>query len=238
MKTARILKINSTDNPFAEAFGMYSQRTINLMGQVGVIDKVNTTWSVNRSKALHDRNDGIFFVEDRYSFRPEEPEQLEKLKTYIYNSLVAQGVESFESYLKGLVKIIVKEKLGEPVLPNLKNAMRTNKERLKFIKNYLEPLDNWTKRYFPGYFEIFVVLEQTRHIIIHANQIIKLKENEIDIRKNKLFSQYFSTIENDGEIRLSITKENACNTMEELYQFAYILFDALSSKHKVPVAIY
>jgi len=202
-----------------------------------VIEKIKTTWSSGRSKTLEDRNNQIFFIENKYFFNSEEPEHLEFIKSYIYNSLVAQGIESFESYLKNLVRIIIKENLGEKTLVNLKNALRTNKERLKFIKDYLEPLDNWTNSAFEVYTPIFEVLEEARHIIVHSDQIIKAKENGTDIRKKPFFERYFKTLEKDRVVRISIEYQDANFSMEDLSQFSYVLFDSLSLKHGVPISI-
>ena len=232
MAKVKFLKNNQDENRFSNDLEKFLRRQLHLKGNLSVIQHLDTKWNVSMGIPLRIIDGPSVLFEEMYRFFPYDEQQLPLIKAYLYNILLSQCVENFETYLKNIFGSILDSKLECQISQQLnRRAFGNNSEIIKLIKFYLSPIDISIElaRILP----IFLLLEQVRHVTTHSDQIIK-DQNWI---QSSPFNDYFTTQTTKGETRIIIDYKKAEILNSEISQLGFEFFNLLSEKHSYPIKI-
>lgn len=224
MKIQRLKPPN--ENDFATIFNEFIQRQLHLKGSMRVIERFQVTWNVSMGAPFTVDQSTVIY-DKLFRFDHEGGEDLDYLKTYLINGLLAQCIESAETYFKNLLEMILDKELNFEISTMLnRRVLGTNAEIIKILEAYVNPKESneEIKRIKP----IFDMLEQVRHLVVHSDQVIKSSSL---IGSNVQFNKYFELKMVKGKCRLIIDASNAEILSAEVAQFGFEFYRLLSEKH-------
>lgn len=236
-------------NPLSKIIDSYLSRQVYLDGINYVVKEIEED-RMHLSSLLP-----ICYIDDRninhwqtFEIHPDNRQQkIYELKSYFYMNSIAQTEENFETYLKKTVELI-KEKIARPIKSkNLLNRFislfkksklqqrEDNRTRLKFIKEFLEVDTLYENESdFEEAYKLFLLVENIRHITVHAKMI--LKESNKKINKNeKQFQRYFAIRSINGENVVTVEYHPTYALLQKINELAYLIFRELSKELSFPI---
>jgi hypothetical protein len=225
----RSLYNNGVKNPFFDSADVFFERQITLIVQTRMINFINKFPSFDIRNAIYDE-DGVLTETDHIV---ESENEINDLKSRINLLGISLSVENFETIVKEFINQILKIKFNDnTAFEDFKSTHRTNLERLKFLKKYSQQITTeYSKEQVINYHNTFIVSEQIRHITIHADQIIKEKDNHI--KTYLLFDEYFTTSPHPKGQKIILNGDNAEIIIEKISSLGLILFKALCKEHGI-----
>lgn len=229
IRTASVLLNNQAENPFFEILDEFLDRQLFLNSSITVALNWRYESDIEFSHVYYGTDNKLMFHRYINRITPQSTSELERHKNMFFLTLVAQSVESIETFLKRVTAQILNAKLG-PSSKLLRNKFRTNKERFDFITSYCPLIHKYITEEprYKDHYDAYFLIEQIRHAIVHSKQMINDRNNSIV--DSSLFKKWFTVDTNPEGIIIRIGGGEAGQIFVMFSDLAYMIFESLSKQ--------
>jgi len=139
MKTARLLRDNSSSNKLYPALDLFLKRQLHLKGSISVIESSDSKYeTMNQGIVLTDNNPDVFFYKELFKYEKANADHTFLIKSYVRNCLIAQAYDSIENFIKGLFDVVVETQF-QGIKFRKRNVFQYSKEYITFLLQFALP---------------------------------------------------------------------------------------------------